>query len=639
MDKLNMESKDIMGINIEKIGAIFPHVLTESLDENGRLVKSIDFDKLKQELSNELISGKESYDFNWVGKRKAIIDSNTPINKTLRPCKKESKNWDTTENLYIEGDNLEVLKLLQESYFNKVKMIYIDPPYNTGKDFIYKDNFTRDKDSYEEEQNIKDEEGNRLFQNTETNGRFHSDWCSMIYARLRLAKNLLKDDGVIFISIDDNEVHNLRNICDEVFGEQNFVNTLAIKRGTKSLNSQFEKIKSLNVGFEYIIIYKKSNSFCFENPYKESNENRKKGYWASFYNNVDRPTMRYNVSGISIDKGQWKWSKERGLRAYNNYLAFKNNHVDDVEIFNYWKNNQLIYFNNTGFDLEFVRVHHKSLQYWVTPSEKTIMDTNLLDYVVSGKLQVILGNIFDHPKNTEVIKKILDIITVDNDIILDFFSGSATTSHAVMQLNAEDGGNRKYILVQLPEECKQDSQAYIAGYKNICEIGKERIRRAGDKILSEWKEKNNEDLLSSGNELSPPDIGFRVFKVDSSNMKDVYFTPDKYKQENIDWFYSNVKDDRNDLDLLYSVLLECGVELTYPHKTEKIDGNDIHIIGDNDLIACFSDKITEETINAIAYLKPLKAVFKDSSFNTDDQKINLEEIFKLKSSNTIIKVI
>ena len=635
MYKLNMESKDIMGINIEKIGAIFPQVLTESLDENGRVVKSIDFDKLKQELSNELISGKESYDFNWVGKRKAIIDSNTPINKTLRPCKNESKNWDTTENLYIEGDNLEVLKLLQESYFNKVKMIYIDPPYNTGKDFIYKDNFTRDKDSYEEEQNIKDEEGNRLFQNTETNGRFHSDWCSMIYARLRLAKNLLKDDGVIFISIDDNEVHNLRNICDEVFGEQNFVCDFI--RKTKSTTN--DNKTGVNIQHENCIVYAKEKVKCFlsgeEKDFSRytNPDNDPSGAWIS-----DNPSARTGSSFPIVNPYNGKVDYPPENRQWLFSEASYNKFVTTGKI----KFRELIKDGERGF---IFKRYLKEVKSNIAPVNSLLgVDNEYMNQNATKLINNLFPNIkvFDYTKPLSFMKILIKsgVEQNSNDIILDFFSGSATTAHAVMQLNADDGGNRKYILVQLPEECKQDSEAYQSGYKNICEIGKERIRRAGDKILSEWKEKNNEDLVNSNiQELTPPDIGFRVFKVDSSNMKDVYFTPDKYKQENIDWFYSNVKDDRNDLDLLYSVLLECGVELTYPHKTEKIDGNDIHIIGDNDLIACFSDKITEETINAIAYLKPLKAVFKDSSFNTDDQKINLEEIFKLKSSNTIIKVI
>lgn len=647
MEKMRFETKNITDENIKKILELFPNVATEAIGDNGELKTAIDFEKLKQELSEVVVDGDESYDFTWVGKKEAMIEANRPIRKTLRPDRESSVDWENTQNIYIEGDNLEALKLLQESYLGKVKMIYIDPPYNTGKDFVYRDNFTQDKESYDEELGINNEEGNRLFQNTETNGRFHSDWCSMIYSRLKLARNLLSDDGIIFISIDDNEINNLKKMCDEVFGETNMISCCPrIAKRTSNKGTFFKPTK------DYILIYAYSinsidGKFGVQNEidikeYKYEDEKGKyKKNGASLYQpSLDsRPNQRYwiecpdgtfiippgtvfpeilkdgaYVKPLSNQDKCWRWS-------YESYLNKK-----DLLIFTpAGRNCPLIDSNGNPSKWN---IYDKV--YLDNKVDETLLPEDVIyDYVNSqGTKELIDLNIpFTFAKPLKLIKYIMSISNINkNSIVLDFFSGSATTAHAVMQLNAEDGGNRKFIMVQLPEKTDEKSEAYKAGYPNICEIGKERIRRAGKKIQEENPDKKI-------------DVGFRVFKVDDTNMKDVYYTPSEFTQQKLKFSEKNIKEDRTDEDLLYGCLLDWGVELSLPHKVEIIDGKRVHIVDEDALVACFEDEVSESVMRKIAEMKPTRVVFKDGSFVGDANKINVEEIFKLISPETTVKVI
>ena len=644
MEKLTQETVNFTEKNIDRIAALFPSAITETKDADGKLKQAVNFDQLKQLLSNEVVDGDECYEFTWVGKKQSIIEGNRPIRKTLRPCKEESKNWDTTENLYIEGDNLDVLKLLQNSYLNKVKMIYIDPPYNTGNDFIYRDNFKVSKEDYEEELGLFDEEENRLFKNTETNGRYHSDWCSMMYPRLQLARNLLTDVGVIFISIDDNEVHNLRKICDEVFGEENFVANLiwTNKEGGGSSDSKMFRLKH-----EYILCYSRNIDYIEitgipvgnEDRYKlvdEYLETRGKYYLQKlgmgsiqYSESLDYPIEAPDgtrITPIDNNKGRkacWRWSKSKyewGL--VNGYIVIQKDRDDSWTVYS----KQYLNCDNEG--------------NIITRTQRPMGVIDEFSSTQASKLlyNMGLGDQFNYSKPIELIKYLIKRLP-NNDIILDFFSGSATTAHAVMQLNAEDGGNRKFIMVQLPEETDPNSEAYKAGYKNICEIGKERIRRAGKKIEEELNAKSKEGELFKEEEHRTPDTGFRVLKVDSTNMKDVYYSPSEYNQQMLLDLESNIKEDRTDIDLLYGVLLDWGVPLSLPHITEKIGGKDVHFVNDADLVACFEEHVPEEVIREIARRKPLRVVFRDSSFRNSPDKINVTEIFKTLSPETTIKVI
>ena len=650
MEKLSQETVNFTEKNIDRIAALFPSVITETKDADGKLKRAVNFDQLKQLLSDEVVDGDECYEFTWVGKKQSIIEGNRPIRKTLRPCKTESKNWDTTENLYIEGDNLDVLKLLQNSYLNKVKMIYIDPPYNTGNDFIYRDNFKVSKEDYEEELGLFDEEENRLFKNTETNGRYHSDWCSMMYPRLQLARNLLTDDGVIFISIDDNEVHNLRKICDEVFGEENMIASIIWQKKTGSSDANL--IATIT---EYLLVFAKNISNSVFNQNEEAHDEKRYKFRDEFfeergpyyYDNLDRGTLGYHESldyEISTSDGKstfpngriykfnegwrWKWSKDKvecGLK--NGFIEIQASTSKKSGWSVYYK----IYLNvdNEGKPIK------RSSPY------KNIIQ-GILNTHASLEAKEIFGTttFFSNPKPISLIDRLLRFSSQKDDIILDFFSGSATTAHAVMQLNAEDGGNRKFIMVQLPEETDPKSEAYKAGYKNICEIGKERIRRAGKKIEEELKAKSTKgDLFEGDKEVKMVDTGFRVLKVDSTNMKDVFYSPSQYNQQMLLELESNIKDDRTDIDLLYGVLLDWGVPLSLPHITEKIGGKDVHFVNDTDLVACFEEHVPEEVIREIARRKPLRVVFRDSSFRNSPDKINVTEIFKTLSPETTIKVI
>lgn len=626
---MRMESMDIIAQNVENIGNLFPDCITEARDENGKIQKVVDRDRLMQKFSHKIIGGgtTERYEFTWVGKNASRVEANTTTNKTLRPCIEESKDWDNTENLYIEGDNLEVLKLLQNSYFNKVKMIYIDPPYNTGNDFIYVDDFAQNIDEYEEAKGSFDEEGNRLFKNTDTNGRFHSDWCSMIYPRLVLARNLLADDGVIFISIDEKEFSNLKLIADEIFGNNNYRNQLLVRRRIKSLNFQFAEngLKSFNVGFEYILVYAKSDKSIFRALRMKKENLSDKGSWNVFWSNADRPSMRYEILGFKPDKGQWRWKKELADKAVKNYKIFEENFSDKMTLEEYWAKNDK--------NLRFVRRiadgkgKNGGVQYWVAPNDTSLRTSNWTDIEVS-QIAKDFESLFNNPKNKDLIKTIIETIYDKNAIILDFFSGSATTAHAVMQLNAEDGGKRKFIMVQLPEKTDEKSEAFKAGYKNICEIGKERIRRAGEKIKEEAG-LNGQDL----------DIGFRVLKLDSSNMKDIYYSADEYDQGMLENMQSNTKEDRTDLDLLFGCLVDWGLELDKPYTIKKINGHKVHIYNEGDLVACFEKDLDMKTIDEIAKLQALRVVFSDNSFVDSATKINVAEHFKMIAPDTDIKVI
>jgi len=636
VEKVKMESKDIIQNNIEKIGRLFPNVITEIKDEKGNITRAIDFELLKQELSDEIVEGtKERYLLTWPGKKEAIVLANTPTNKTLRPVKEDSLNWETTQNLFIEGDNLEVLKLLQESYLNKIKFIYIDPPYNTGNDFIYKDRFTFEKTKYAKKSGQVDQEGNRLFQNTEYNGRYHSDWLTMIYPRLKLARNLLSEDGVILISIDDNEIHNMRRICDEIFGERNFVANFIWRKSKGSGNDS----KYLMVETEYILLYAKNienvkfnnqvvdidGKYKFKDEYYkerggsnlEKLDRGSKGYGESLDFGIKAPdgTLVYpnNRREKYNDGWRWVWSKSKvewGIK--NGYIVFKKGKGNQWNV--YCKNYAKV--DNEGNPIVRTKLYRNHIGF----------EENILNIQANHEMKRLFeGAVFSYPKPTTLLKHLISMFYLDNEIILDFFAGSATTAHAVMQLNAEDGGNRKYIMIQLPEPCDENSEAYKAGYKTIAEIAKERIRRAGKKI----KEETGADI----------DYGFRVYRVDSSNMKDVYYAPDKLSQNILDELESNIKEDRTSLDLLTQVMLEAGLELSLPIETKEICGKEVHFVAGNSLAACFDEDVGEELIKEIAKIKPLKAVFRDSSFSSCPDRINLEEIFKSISPDTQIKVL
>ena len=627
MEKMKMQSVNMTADNIEKIGALFPNCITETADENGRLKKAVNFDMLRQMLSDDVADGDEAYEFTWVGKKASIVEANKPIRKTLRPCKEESVNWDTTENLYIEGDNLEVLKLLQESYLGKVKMIYIDPPYNTGNDFIYNDDFKMSGEEYADELGELDEDGNRLFKNTETNGRFHSDWCSMIYSRLMLARNLLAGDGAICISIDNGELCALKEICDEVFGASNYRNTILTRRRIKSLNSQFADngLYSMNVGFEYVLIYAKSTAFFMKALRMKKENASSKGRWDVFWSNADRPTMRYDILGFTPTTGQWRNSEERAKIAVANYQRYQHDFEDKMSIEEYSEMTGITDFirripNGTG--------KNGGVQHWIAPSDTMLRTSNWIDIEVS-QIGKEIDIPFDNPKNKVLMMELIKLFDdVKNPIILDFFSGSATTAHAVMQLNAEDDGHRKFIMVQLPEPCDEKSEAYKAGYKNICEIGKERIRRAGAKI-------REENPMTTA-EL---DTGFRVMKLDTTNMTDVYYSPLEINQQMLLEQVENIKPDRTDLDLLFGCLLDWGIPLNMTYVSENIDGCTVHTYNDGDLISCFDKNVPESVVKAIAKRQPLRVVFRDSCFEDSPSKINVGEIFKMIAPDTRVKVI
>lgn len=644
MDKMKFETVSLTERNIDRIAELFPNVVTEVKDADGTIRRAVDFDALKAELSDGAVEGRECYEFTWAGKTDAKIEAAKPIRKTLRPCKEESKNWDTTQNLYIEGDNLDVLKLLQESHLNKVKMIYIDPPYNTGNDFVYADDFRMNQDEYEDLLDLTNEDDNRMIRNTDSNGRFHSDWCSMMYSRLKLARNLLTDDGVIFISIDDHELINLRKICSEIFGEDHFVAQITLLCNPKG-RSQDKYIANCH---EYVLIFSKSVLSAGSVSISKSAEEIKKDY--SLFDSEGKPYRELELRNTHRDFGKFNRPKLwYPIYVFPDGTVSLEASPECEEIYPLWddgfegcwtwgreKAATEIHLLVAKKVLNKTKIYRKAYAYEddnpPLKQVKSIWNDSLFFTEKGQTIFNILfdskGKIFQSPKSIFMLRQCILMAQQKDITILDFFSGSATTAHAVMQLNAEDGGNRKFIMVQLPEKCDESSEAYKAGYKNICEIGKERIRRAGEKIKQEYGEKA--EYL---------DIGFRVLKLDSSNMKDVYYTPAELTQDLLATTESNFKEDRTDLDLLYGCLLDWGVELSLPHETKQMDGFTVHYVNHTDLVACFDKNVSEKLIRAIAADKPLRVVFRDSCFKNISDKNNVKEIFKALSPDTTVKVI
>ncbi|AXY01568.1 site-specific DNA-methyltransferase [Vibrio sp. PNB23_22_6] len=645
MDKLKMHSSNLVDQNIDKLAQLFPNCITEAKGEDGKLRKAIDFDQLKQELSRNIVEGpQERYQLNWPGKREALLTANAPIAKTLRPCREESVNFDTTENLFIEGDNLDALKLLQETYLGKVKMIYIDPPYNTGNDFIYEDDFAEDVDSYVERSNQKDEEGNRLISNTESNGRFHSDWLSMIYSRLKLAANMLRDDGVIFISIDDNELSNLISVCDEVFGVANRVGILTIVSNLKGRSDD----KYYATAHNNLVVYKKTNFISYGVPlpaeylkdYKETDSRgqkyrlqglRKRGNSAR---RSDRPNMFYpffvNPETLEVsveetevfsqkvlpylsdgEEGRWRWGIETSKDRIRELTCRKVGAEGRYDIF------QIDYAE--GIDGE-KRIKPKSI--WMGSEFANEAGTLELKSLFNEK-------VFDTPKPIGLIKYCLEHAVKNGDIVLDFFAGSGTCAHAIMDFNYEKNLNIKWIAVQLPEKLNEKSEVFNSEFSHIADIAKERIKRAGQKILED------------GTCKSIIDVGFRSLRVDSSNMAEVYYNPEAISQADLFAQVDNVKEDRTEEDLLFQVMLDWGVDLTLPIRCETIDGNKVFFVADNALVACFdkSGNITESFVKQLAEFEPMRLVFRDAGFASDSTKINVEQVLKQLSPTTDVKSI
>lgn len=624
MDKMRMESVDMTAQNIEKIGSLFPNCITETIDENGKGKKVINFELLKQMLSSDVIDGDEAYEFTWVGKKASIVEANKPIRKTLRPCKEESVAWDNTENLYIEGDNLEVLKLLQESYLNKVKMIYIDPPYNTGNDFIYNDDFKINISDFNEESGIVDEEGNRMFKNTGSNGRFHSDWCSMMYSRLMLARNLLSDNGVLFISIDDNEADNLRKICSEIFGEGNFVADLIWqKKFSRSNDATY-----FSTMHDHILCYCKKNILNSDNGWNIGLLPRGDEI-PSGYNNPDNdPRGVWTSVILSAKSGSNALLYEITTPSGRKVMPPSGRYWScSKETFDKWRKDGRIWFGANGDGIPRKKTFLSEVQAGLRPNTILFHEEAGHNQEAKQEIKALFDGIgiFDGPKPVRLIKLLMRIANLEEgDIVLDFFSGSATTAHAVMEYEMENDIKCNYILVQLSEKIPENEEAYRAGYKNICEIGKERIRRAGKKI------KEEAPLITQN-----LDIGFRVLKLDDSNMNEVYYSPDDYSQGFLNQLESNIKEDRTDLDLLFG----CLLPLSLPYYSEQIEGCTVHNYNDGDLIACFDENIPNSVIKEIAKKEPLRAVFRDSGFASSSSKINVGEIFKLMAPDTTVKVI
>ena len=652
VNKLDMQSKDIVNDNVDKIFKLFPNCISEG---------KIDFDMLKQELSKDIIvEGKEKYQLTWAGKRKSIVDANTPTEKTLRPVKEKSADFDNTKNIYIEGDNLEVLKILQESYLNKIKCIYIDPPYNTGNDFIYNDNFTKNVKNELEESGQIDEYNNRLITNNDSNGKFHSAWIAMMYPRLKLARNLLSKDGVVFISIDENELFNLKKICDEIFGENNYISTLTVENNPKGRKNS----KYVSVSCEYCLIYAKDceNSCFIENIPKDASEMKEDENGNFIHNSGKRVIVGENnfnkfITNQNSDKHySVYYNKEKNdlillkeelvseiksnliHQGYNRYYSYRDGKfVENTYSINKFKE----LFANNELDFKEDKIYEKNMSTTIRIKNlltnkkykgivnNEIVDVNL-DYKTTSAgtyLKELFGGklLFSAPKNVGLLKVLFSLLDDKNLIVMDFFSGSATTADAVMQLNSIDNGNRRFIMVQVPEKCDENSEAFKEGYKTICDIGLERISRAGKKI----KEETNADI----------DYGFRVYKVDSSNMKDVYYAPTELQQSQLNMFESNVKEDRTAEDLLTQVILDLGLTLDLSIEKKKILNNNVYFVESNSLVACFDDTIDINIIDEICKCKPLKIVFKESSFKTDSDKINTFERIKKMSPEIEVNII
>ena len=621
MDKLKMQTENMADKNFEILSKMFPNALTETItgyDDDGKPIieRAIDADVLRQEISCRVVEGKdERYQFTWPDKKKAILMANKAINKTIRPCKEKSINFKETENIYIEGDNLEVLKLLQETYLGQIKLIYIDPPYNTGHDFIYSDNFSKTIIDYLSSSGQYDNDGNLMVANLESNGRFHSDWLNMMYSRLRLAKNLLSDDGVIVISIDDNEQHNLRKICDEIFGASSFV-TDFIWNSRKSVSN--DAVVSLN--HNYTLVYAKNMSVFYENKatFKlpdtgegfDNPDNDPRGKWKAdpFDSPGIRPNLTYKITNPNNGAEYWPPEGRCWRTGEKEYLQFL-------------EEGRIVFGKNGTSKPQLKRFFSDAQSKGLTP--KSLWDD--CGTATDGTKEIIdiFGTkVFDTPKPVGFIKRIIELCTDKNSIVLDFFSGSATTAHAVIEKNEEDGGKRKFILVQVPEKCGENSQAENAGYQTICDIGEERIRRIGDK-----------------NRCISADTGFRVLKLDSSNMKDVYYNPSETQQSLFDTYADNIKEDRTPEDLLFQVMLDLGVLLSSKIEETTIAGKQVFNVADGFLIACFDNDVTEETVKAVAEKKPYYAVFRDSSMANDSVATNFDQIFASISPDTVRKVL
>ncbi len=627
MEKMKMHSPNLTQENIARLRELFPGCVTEAQGKDGAVKLAVDFDQLRQELAESIVEGpQERYHLNWPGKREALLTANAPIAKTLRPCRDESVEFDTTKNLFIEGDNLDALKLLQETYLAKVKLIYIDPPYNTGNDFVYEDDFAEDSASYFERSNQKDDAGRRLNANTESNGRFHSDWLSMMYSRLKLARNLLRDDGVIFISIDDNEQSNLKRMCDEIFGEDNFISTIVWEKRYSPQNA----VKWFSESHDFLVVYAKNKLNWFPNLLERSDEMN-----ARYKNPDNDPRGVWKPVDSTAQGGHGTKSQFYELTAPNG----KRHSLPNGRCWLYTEQvlKTMIADNRIWFGADGNNV--PAIKRFLTEVKQGTACQTIWKYSDVGHSQDAKKEVndlfpecavFDTPKPTRLIKRILQVATDKNDIALDFFSGSATTADAVLQMNAEDGGNRKFILVQLPEPCGEKSEAAKAGYRTIAEISKERIRRAGKKV----KENNTQ-----------VDVGFRALKVESSNMADVYYTPDTLDMSNLDLFVENIKSDRTPEDLLFQVMLDWGIDLALPITKEVVQGKEVLFVDGNDsqmaLAACFDANggIDEAFVKELAKRQPLRVVFRDSGFNSSAVKINVEQIFKLLSPATDVKCI
>lgn len=655
-----MQSENLVDENVEKIAKLFPNCVTEGKDENGQVTKLVDFDLLKQELSKVVVDGNdERYTLNWAGKKQSILTANSPINATLRPCREESVDFDNTKNLYIEGDNLDVLKLLRETYLNKIKMIYIDPPYNTGNDFVYNDDFASSSDEYLQNSKSYDEDGNRMVQNLESNGRFHSDWLSMMFPRLKLAKDLLTDDGVIFISMDDHEFANLKKICDEIFGGSNFVCNFVWEKGKEGGNDS----SIMRSHYDNILCYcRNSNSSNVINLDKKDTSRH-----------ITEDKEENLVAGIESTPNEGELFQLVNLSKQKDYtvkIPLKDGTIIEWPSYapqksiNEWIKIGKVFVGNKK--VPYIKSYLKDELQGQKPSN---IITQEFGTTKAGSIEIreFFGSreIFSYPKPSSLIKRLVEIGSKKDSTILDFFSGSATTAHAVMQLNAEDGGNRKFIMVQLPEKCDEKSEAYKAGYKNICEIGKERIRRAGQKIIEDGKlghidiDKNKlmqrtfieeenkfEDKYAlkttpaiSKDILKNLDIGFRVLKLDSSNMKDVYYSPSDTEQTNLLDLVSNIKEDRSPEDLLFQVMLDMGVMLSSDIKTLDIKGKKVFNVNDGNLVCCFDGNLTDDVVTEIAKMQPLYAVFRDSSMSSDSVAVNFDQIFENYFPNTTRKVL
>ena len=644
MDKLKMQTANKADENYKKLAEMFPNAVTETIDENGEVVRAIDKDVLTQEINTKVVDGKEErYQFTWPDKRKSVLLANAPISKTLRPCREESVDFDTTENLYIEGDNLEVLKLLQETYLGKIKMIYIDPPYNTGSDLVYEDDFSQSMEEYISNSGQIDEDGNKLVKNLDSSGRYHTDWLNMLYARIKIAKDLLSNDGVIFLSIDDNEMVNLSKLCDEVFGEANFIARMIWKSKPQGGNDN----KYIIAEHEYILVYAKNINLATVNGRPHTSEKyTKKDEWFAERGmyataKLDLSTLGYRVNldypivcpdGSFVYPGnvteeqwqkrkkstnansdwRWRWSKDRFARGLQMGL---------------------IEFKKNGEQWNIYTKEYENMDYDGNIISRTVKYRTIIDNVttINGTTEIssLLANrVFTYPKPVDLIKTLCSIATNPDTIVLDFFSGSATTAHSVMKLNSDDGGNRKFIMVQIPEETDEKSDAYKAGYKTICEIGKERIRRAGRKIKEE-----------SGLAAQNLDIGFRVLKCDTSNMKTVFYRPDEVEQTLFDNYADNIKEDRTPEDLLFQVMLDLGVLLSSKIEEITIAGCKVFNVADGFLYACFDNNISDEVVTAIAKEQPYYAVFRDSGMASDSVLTNFDQIFASISPSTVRKVL